>query len=260
MKYQAILHCILPVIALFSTYTQTQAAETTDELDVLYLFMWGKTPGDGVQHFEFSSGGNADPQCWSTYSAVTWALGEPVDTDGFRLRLTGGVSRYSFNSLMEDTKGGVLPITNVAQAGFGDALAGYRANYGGLWITALGGAAYDTRIITPSGEIQESFSPKAVMEAWLNVTERSWINANIGYSRNRREYSGSLRFGLRALDFLDLGPEAGAAGDIDSSRGQAGEFLKLNYQDVEMTVSGGMAGDYEHASTYYGNLNLFRKF
>jgi hypothetical protein len=260
MQCQAILYCVLSIVVFFYCHTHARAAETTHEQGILGLFTTEKTPGIDGQRFEFSSGASADVECWATYSSLTWALGKPVNTAGLRLRLTGGVSKYSFSSLIEDAKGGVAPIANSGQTGFGDLLGGYQANYGGLWVTALAGAAYDARIVTSGGETVQSFAPKAAVETWLNVHERSWISAYATYSWNRRQYSGSLRFGLRALDSLDLGPETGAVGDVESDRAHAGGFARLTYRGVEMTLSGGMEGDYERMSGYYGALGIFRKF
>lgn len=251
---------MLSIVVYFIISIQPLSAETTKEPSFLHLFTSSNPTADDVARFEFSSGGDIDPKYWSTYSSVTWALGKPVDTDGFRIRLSGGASQYSFNVLLEDARGGATPIIGVGRTGFGDILAGYRAHWGDLWVTALGGGVYDGRILLPGYEAPQAFAPKAALEAWLNATDRAWISAQAYYSWSRQTFSGSLRLGLRAFDILDLGPEASAVGDLESARARAGGFLRLTYHSVEVTAAGGVESELDGASACYGSLGLFRRF
>lgn len=260
MKLPAFLRSILFIVVSLSALIQPSIAETTSELPFLRLFTSNSATENDVPHFEFSSGGDVDLQYWSTYSSVTWALGKPVADDGLRLRATGGASQYSFNALFEDARGGTAPYVGVGQTGFGDLLVGYRAHWPGLWITALGGASYDARLIKPSGEVHQGFAPRAALETWLDVGDFGWVCAYANYSASRQTFSGTLRFGLRALDFLDLGPETGAVGDVESSRARAGGFFRLTYSSMEMTTSGGVEGNKEGVSGYYGAFGLLRRF
>jgi hypothetical protein len=291
VKRRDFFFLILLISVVNSIHTQAFASGTILGQDVLRLLLpeaVAVLPGEG---FEMSSGSSVAPQCRSAYDSITWAFGQPMTEEGFRVRLTSANGVYAFFRQEEvydpRAHGGVVSVPKVGKSVFADALVGYTMNYGSLWISAFGGAAYEERVVDGDGAAQQSLAPEVAMDLWIRAGDTAWFSANVNYVTNlgaakanvsvingqsvgggagvnAEQYSGSLRFGVRTLEFigfaLDLGPEVAESGDAESHRRHAGSFAKVNYWGTEMTVSGGVEGEVWRPDGYYASVGVFRRF
>jgi hypothetical protein len=197
--------------------------------------------------FETWAGAQVSSKSWSAYSGVTLALFGPIDSDGWRLRAVGGYGAY------KDEGSGTIS--------FADFLLGYQKQYSALTLKAFAGVAAE-QLAHADGQAAVSTIDcgfKAILEAWLNMTERSWASLDLTWS-SAQEVRQRLRFGFAIGPDISVGLEGEFTGGADSDGPRGGAFVRYSWASVEIVATGGAALDSPMATGAYGTLNVLTRF
>jgi hypothetical protein len=204
-------------------------------------------PDQTPSRFDLWTGAYIGSKSWSAYSGVTLALFGPIDGDGWRLRAVGGYGAY------EDEGSGAVT--------FGDVLLGYQKQYGALTLKAFGGlTAADQLALDGENAVSgPDCGFKAILEGWLNMTDRSWASLELVWS-SAQDGRERLRFGFAIWPNLSLGLEAEATGSADTESQSGGAFARYTWASSEIAASGGASLDSSTAIGAYGTLNVLTRF
>ena len=202
--------------------------------------------GQTKPHVELYSGAEAFRHAWSLYSGATLAPFGGLLEDGLRLRVTGGYGAYSYSGLRA-----FGPTSHMVdfdgKAGFADLLIGYHQQLGPLTLKVFGGVTASQHQITPDDPETairgRGLGGKAVLEAWWNMTERTWTTLDLSWASLHDSYSARARLGWRFTPALSAGLEAGAGGNVEADIARLGAFVRYEWASGEFTVSGGLAND-----------------
>ena len=208
------------------------------------------------------AGADITAKSWSAYSGATLALFGPIDSDGWRLRAVGGYGAYSYD--------GAPAVSGQSSArafrgtvSFADLLLGYQKQYGPLTLKAFAGASAAHHQPTQADAEKLvsglDLGVKGILEAWLNMTERSWASLNIGWS-SAQDIRQRLRFGFAVWPELSLGVEAEAASHADDDGGRGGVFVRYCWASGEIAASGGPLLDSSTTPGAYGTVNVLTRF
>jgi hypothetical protein len=208
------------------------------------------------------AGADITSKSWSAYSGVTLALFGPIDSDGWRLRAVGGYGTYSYG-VTRSISGPSSPQASRGTVSFADILLGYQQHYGPLTLKAFAGvsAAHHPRTQWDGEDAVSDldYGFKGILEAWLNMTERSWASLNLAWSP-AHDIRQRLRFGFAIWPDLSLGVEAEAAGNAEDDGGRGGAFVRYRWARGEIAASGGPSLDSSRATGAYGTLNVLTRF
>ena len=199
-------------------------------------------PSEG--RLEVWSGAEAFRHAWSLYGGATLAVGGGLHENGLRLRAVGGMGAYHYTS-PRWTGTSVEPIRFDGTVSFAEVLVGYHHQLGPVTLKAFAGVAYlDHNINDVEAAVRgAAWGGKAVLEAWWTITDQAWASADLAWGSLHTSYGSRLRLGWRLLPELSVGPEAGAAGNIDGDRIRAGGFVRYEWTRGEVSFSGGVTHD-----------------
>lgn len=204
---------------------------------------------------EVFSGADATENSWLGYGGFGLALNGTLDGEGFRLRFFGGRGQYTYKP--DDT----LRRTDLTLA---EIFVGHQWRTGRLITKLYAGATYEDHDIAPADRDNavagQQFGVKLLTENWIDLSKQSWLSADASYSTATEGYAGFLRLGYRPVEWMTFGPEAAAFGNSEYDALRAGAFVRFHYLKTDLTVSGGVSGDYETASGAYGTMSFYHKF
>lgn len=207
------------------------------------------------QRYEIWSGGEATRQAFSLFTGTVWAPFGSIRDDGWRLRASGGRGYYSYGT-------GDARVDGVAT--FSDLLAGYRASLGAVTVKGYAGIAADVHLTDPfdPGNALDggAIGVKLVLETWANLSPEIWTAVDAAWTMAHATYSTRARLGWRVAPLLSLGVEAGTFGNVESDGGRRGGFARLEWEDGEVSVTGGYTGNLRAPDTPFGALNLTMRF
>jgi hypothetical protein len=141
-----------------------------------------------------------------------------------------------------------------ARTGFSDLLAGYQwgeaTRFGQLTVKVFAGASVEYRKASPINAVAErGFKPgaKAAVESWLDLSDRSWLSADVSASSANRMVAGRARYGWRIIPGVSIGPEFGGNSSTSRTDIRSGAFARLewgagDWWSGELSASGGIAG------------------
>ena len=214
---------------------------------------------------EYFTGFEVSDNYASGYVGAGYAFGKAGYQDqGFRLRAVGAFGRYHYQgSLTLD--GGDVPTTFDGQDAFGAALIGYEFRPGRLILKLFAGIeAEDQHIVPhdPNNSVQGSeLGLRLQAESWLDLSTRTFLSADAAYGTAFQEYWSLVRLGYRLGPRFSLGLEGGALGNEEYDAGRGGGFARVNFRDMEVTLSNGYTGNYlEDDPSFYVALGLYRPF
>jgi len=197
-----------------------------------------------------------------SYGGLTLAPGG-LDGDGLRLRLYAGSGHYSYSS-RTDTKGGLVTFDRRADVLEAEALAGWQVNTGAVTVRLFAGVAYEDQVITPDDPENAlagaHVGAKLALETWFDLASWAWLSADVSYATTFDAYSGAAKLGLRPVRWLSLGPEGRAFGDREFDAHRLGGFARWHCGGCDVTISGGVSGDYDDDAGAYGALSFYRRF
>ena len=143
-------------------------------------------------------------------------------------------------------------------------MPGFQAGWRALVVKGYLGPAMDSRTVLP-GDVDKALSgvvwgAKGAVETWMRLSDAFWISADGGYFTGSERYSAMLRVGYQPFDWLTVGPELAAFGDVDDDSARAGGFVRLTIGKVETTLSGGFSAEYDGTTAAYGSAGIYTKF
>jgi hypothetical protein len=220
-------------------------------------------------HYELWAGGEATKHYWSLWSGGTIAPFAPITADGWRLRAVGGGGAYSYDS-RRIVAGRLRPQRFHAVTAFTDGLVGYQMRLGAWTVKPFAGISHQEHRIHP----RDPFNPRAgsgtgvklLVENWLVISAVTWASLDASWGSVNDAYWSRARLGWRALrdilpgDDLSIGIEAGAIGDKAHDVGRAGAFVRYVWPRGELSVSGGVSGDYDNPRDSYAGASLMVRF
>ena len=191
------------------------------------------------------SGGEGMRRAWSTYTGFNWAPLGKLSDDGLRIRATGGYGQYRYDAVVDHT-----PQSIYGTAAFGDLLVGYQMGFGQLTLKGFAGASFDGHLLQPFDEANTLSKPatgvKLALEAWYNVTDKTWAQTDLSWSNAHDVYGGRMRLGYRVyegfMQDVSAGVEAGTHGNVSGDNARAGLFVRYAWFGGELSASAGVSG------------------
>jgi hypothetical protein len=229
------------------------------------LFAAAASAQSDAPRTEIFTGFEASDNYSSGYVGGGYALSKAgLYEPGFRLRAVGAYGRYHYDGTLPGDDGEV-PVTFDGEDAFLSALVGYQFRPGRLIVKLFAGIeAEDQHIVPhdPHNSVQGSeLGLRLQSETWLDISPRLFLSADAAYGTAFQEYCGLARLGLRLRPQLSLGIEGGALGNEEYDAGRGGGFVRLNFRDTEVTLSGGFTGNYlEETPSGYVALGVYRTF
>lgn len=215
-------------------------------------------------HAETFSGFEASNNYTSGYVGSGYAFGKDLYAPGLRLRAVGAYGRYHYDGRLFDGSDDVATRFD-GQVGFAAALIGYQFRPGALTVKLFGGIEVeDQRVVPrdPNNSVQGTeIGVRILAETWYDISSRWFVSADAAYGSAFQEYCSLARVGFRAHPKLSLGLEGGALGNEEYDAGRGGGFVRVNFEKIEVTLSGGFTGNYlEDDPSGYLSLGLYRTF
>ena len=205
------------------------------------------------------TGGEATRHSWAAWSGATWSPFGMLDRDGWRVRLSGGGGRYTYDTTIDRT-----PQSIYGTSAFADLLVGYQMGLGDMTLKVFGGATFDGHLLTPFDGANPvdggATGAKAVAEAWINWTPSLWTQVDLAYATAHDSYSSRIRAGYRLTRSLSVGAEAGAFGNMASDNLRGGGFVRYEWLDGEISASAGVSGDIAADRNPYASLVYLKRF
>lgn len=214
-------------------------------------------------HWEMFSGFEASNNYASGYVGGGYAFGN-LYAPGWRVRAVGAYGRYHYDGALFDGSD-YVGTTFDGQAGFASAQVGYQFRPGAVIVKLFAGIEAEDQHIEPrdpNNSVQGSeVGLRLVAETWYDISSRWFLSADASYGTVFQEYCSLARAGFRVRPKLSLGVEGGALGNEEYDAGRGGGFVRVNFRELEATLSGGFTGDYlmEDPSGYVA-VGLYRTF
>jgi len=198
-----------------------------------------------------------------SYGGFTLAP-DGLDREGWRIRLFGGAGHYRYTSTVEVSPGALVDFDRRAEVFQLEALVGWQVSAGMMTAKLFAGVAYEDHAISP-GDPQNTiagahFGAKLAVETWFDLSRWAWASADASYASTIHGYSAAAKFGLKPVGWLSLGPEASAFGNREFDGHRLGAFARWHCGGCDMTVSGGLSGDYDDETGAYGALSFYSRF
>lgn len=209
------------------------------------------------------SGTDVTANAYYGYLGATWAPFSALDQPGWRLRIVGGTGRYRYDGEL-NVSGNNIPIDFVGDVSAFDMLIGYQHHYGAWVLKGFVGANYTEHLISPEdpdNDVQgTAFGVKGQLELWWSIDETHWISADASYATSFGDFWSQIRYGYEPIEWFALGPEVTALGHQDYATGRAGLFGRFQTDYGDLTLSGGVTGNFEEDPSPYGALGFYQKF
>lgn len=193
---------------------------------------------------------------------VTGALGPHLNLDGLKLRAVYGRSFYQYRSKLEIAAGKIDALF-IGESRFYEAMIGYEFRFQDIIFKAYGGMVHELNHIDPNdaeNKLQGDLTgAKALLEVWREFDGGHWFSGYGAYTTSTEYYTIHGRLGTPLSSFMDVGLEAGSFGNQQYDALRLGAFGKLKLGDGEITVSGGVSGDYDQPDSVYGSIQYFTK-
>ncbi|MEM7618840.1 MAG: cellulose biosynthesis protein BcsS [Pseudomonadota bacterium] len=232
------------------------------------LHILPKTFGSSIESFlankaDFFSGMEVTKSSYYGYAGTTWAFGKGLDQPGYRLRLSGGTGRYTYESELT-ISGNRLPVNFSGEVSSFDVLAGYQYHHEHWVIKAFLGMNYTEHNIgpyDPDNDVQgTAYGAKTQLELWWTIDDQQWLSADATYATSFGDFWSQARYGYTFEDWIAIGPEITAFGHQDYETGRAGVFTRFYTDYGDITLSGGVTGNFEEDASPYGALSIYQKF
>jgi hypothetical protein len=213
--------------------------------------------------FETWSGVEVMGSAWSVYGGVLFAPSGSIDADGWRLRAGAAYGAYRYDGQRRDSNTGQQPRFEAAHHSV-DLLVGYRQTLGPWVVKVYVGGTQEHHDVQPFDVLNEvtggRLGVKAALETWLSVGEWGFLQADAGWSQPFSAFASRIRAGYRLSPAISLGPETAILGNTSYEAARAGTFVRYEWTSGELSASGGMSGDRDHATGAYGTFSVLFRF
>lgn len=236
----------------------------------------------------------------SGYGGVIVGLNGPLASEGWRVRLSASQGQFAygrFNQPLEQRNVAngdydYFDIHYAVESMRADGMIGYNLNLEPMWLKLYAGIVYRSVSASRTGIFHQNGVPAdmidykvpevsassiwlgdelgfgALAEIWRPLGSQAWASGHVSLSSAGTEFAASAKAGwkvpvlLEKLPALAIGPETAIFGDEYGSAYRAGAFASFTKANVELTISGGVSTALETGddSSYYGALNLYRRF
>lgn len=203
-----------------------------------------------LQRVELWSGAEAFHRVWSLYGGGSFAPFGSIREDGLRVRAIAGYGDYGSGTVS-----------------FADLLIGDHRQFGSITVKIFAGLTVanhdaDHPLSAPQGA---GLGGKAVLEAWWNITDRTWASADLSWGSLHNTYGSRARLGWRLSPEFSIGFEGGSAGSLDTDIARVGGFARYEWANGEASVSGGLAidgprSDWEASHGAFGTFSVLTRF
>ena len=228
----------------------------------------GAAPADEPQppefhHTEQWTGFAATKNSFYLYSGATFAPFDTLAGTGFRLRAGGGYGGYYYDGSL-NIGGQIRPVRFSGGTYALEALLGYQFRAGNWTGKLFAGIDHQEHILTPydpqNTVTGSETGVKAISENWINLGPGAWASLDGFYSTSFNSYDLRFKTGRNLTGPFDIGFEIGAFGNKTLGAGRAGFVARYKADLIEISITGGIAGDYDRPSNPYGNITALRKF
>lgn len=207
-------------------------------------------------------GGESLASSLSIYSGSTIAPFGDIEQPGWRVRSTAGYGRYTYRTGLGPD--GAIDTKLTGRYLISDALLGYHLRWSDLTLKAFGGMASERHIVDPRDpdrtKAKQVYGGKAALEAWLTLSPRSWIAADLAWASTDKSHQIGLRTGYTLFKRLDLGIEARYARHRGRDSGHVGGFSTWQVGDAGITVASGAGTASNWQARAYGRISLFFRY
>ena len=217
-----------------------------------------------MPHIEFFTGFEESDNYASGYVGGGYAFGKGLYEKGWRLRAVGSFGRYHYDGTLL-TDGVYVPTHFNGEAAFALRLSATQFMPGAVIVKLFAGIEAEDQRITPpdpNNSVQGSeIGLRLQAETWLDISPRLFLSADAAYGTAFQEYCSLARLGYRLRPRLSLGIEGGALGNEEYDAGRGGGFARVDFRNIEVTLSGGFTGNYlEDEPSGYVSLGVYRNF
>ena len=223
----------------------------------------GHAQGDmSAPRMEIFSGVGLTQNSIFGYAGAVWAFGASVEAQGPRVMAITGAGAYDYDGALPGVAGPVSFDGDVALARF---LGGYQWQRGEWTLKAYAGVGFETHDLSP-GDPANSVNGSEIgavgqIELWRNLGEASWVSLDASYADVFASYWTQVRVGRRVNRRISAGVESGALGNEEYDSVRAGGFMRAHLGKTELTLSGGVSGDYlAEDFGAYATFGFYRKF
>jgi hypothetical protein len=215
-----------------------------------------------IPRIELFNGVDAPSNSIFGYMGAVWAFGKNVSGEGLRLKVLAGTGGYDYDGSLPGVARSVNFDGDVVLA---QLLGGYLWRRGEWTVKAYAGLGFEDHDTSPNDPANSvngtEFGILGQLELWRNIGEKSWFSADASYGDVFGSYWAQMRLGRRFNSRISAGVEGGALGNKDYDSGRGGGFLRYHLGDMELTLSGGVSGNYYGDDTGgYAAFGLYRKF
>ncbi len=223
----------------------------------------GERNSSDFHNSEHWSGFAATENSFYIYSGVTLAPFDTLAATGLRLRVAGGYGAYYYDGTL-NIAGDILALSFTGETVSAEAHLGYQFRYGEWTGKLFAGIDYQDHVITPNDPSNAVSGAetgfKVLSENWINLGPFAWASLDGSYSTAFHAYNIALKGGHQIYGPFDLGIEIGAFGNKTLQAARAGLLARYRGEFVEISLTGGVSGDYDKPVNPYGNITALRKF
>ncbi len=252
---------LLPALAV-GLATAFSAAPSR-ALDLSDLFAPDLADADWTSGADVFGGIDITDSALFSYGGLTFAPAG-LDEAGLRFRLFSAAGQYNYDATVNLGAPGMFTVNREVDVLRAEALVGWQLRAGMMTATLFAGVAYEEQAITPDDPENalagEHVGAKVALETWFDLASWAWLSADASYATTFDAYSGAVKAGLRPAHWFSFGPEAKAFGDREFDSHRLGGFARWHCGGCDVTVSGGVSGDYDDDTGAYGALSFYRRF
>lgn len=199
----------------------------------------------------------------SAYAGMSYAVNGAIDQPGWRLRVNGGMGRYTYKRNVIGRWG---PERRKFQGNnvFADLLVGYQFQLDRTTLKVFAGGDSEHHFIDPEDPVARArgtaFGGKVAVEAFHWLTPELWGAVNASYATTFDTYKVEARSGYRVAEAIDLGVETRIEGNADYDAGRLGGFATLHLGETAITAAAGVSGDRSMKTSPYATFSVFLRY
>jgi len=219
--------------------------------------------GTRPERSETWGGADVGGSAWSLYGGMAYALTGTIASDGWRLRAASTYGDYRYEGPRWDGRENREKRFEGTRAS-ADLMLGYRHSFGPWIVKLFVGGTLDRHEVTPFDEENlvrgDRIGYKAALETWLTLGDRAFLQADASIAQPFSEFAARLRAGYRLSPVWSAGPEVAIFGHDNYGAGRMGAFARYEWVRGEISASGGVSGDRDHAVGSFGTVSVLVRF
>lgn len=199
----------------------------------------------------------------SAYGGMSYAIDGTLDQPGWRLRVSGGMGRYSYTRGFIGSRGPERRKFSGDNA-FADVLVGYQFQFDRTTLKVFAGGDSEHHFIDPDDPLARArgtaYGAKVAADVWHWFTPELWGAVNGSYATTFDTFKVEARTGYRVTESMDLGIETRIEGNADYDAGRAGGFATVHLGNTAIRAAAGVSGDRSMKTSPYATLSVFLRY